>query len=60
MKNKHNEKIENLSSKLIAVNFAKWIAENKWYKQNRYDVWEKSGETTKTTSQLFDLFTNSI
>jgi hypothetical protein len=44
------------SSKSIAVDFAKWIADNKWYKQVRYDVWEKSGETTKSTSQLFDLF----
>jgi len=58
-----NESSENLnisdvsdSSKSIAVDFAKWIAENKWYKQIRYDIWEKSGETTKSTSQLFDLF----
>jgi hypothetical protein len=58
-----NESEENLnisdvsdSSKSIAVDFAKYIADNKWYKQVRYDVWEKSGETTKSTSQLFDLF----
>ena len=58
-----NEHQENLnisdvsdSSKSIAVDFAKYIADNKWYKQVRYDVWEKSGETTKSTSQLFDLF----
>ena len=44
------------SSKSIAVDFAKWIADNKWYKQIRYDVWEKSGVGSKSTSELFDIF----
>jgi hypothetical protein len=44
------------SSKTISVDFAKWIAENKWYKQMKYDIWEKSGNTSKSTSELFDMF----
>ena len=44
------------SSKSIAVDFAKWIADNKWYKQMKYDIWEKSGNTSKLTSELFDMF----
>ena len=44
------------SSKSITVDFAKWIADNKWYKQIRYDVWEKSGFGSKSTSELFDMF----
>ena len=58
-----NEATENLnisdvsdSSKTIAVNFAKWIADNKWYKQIRYDIWEKSGVRSKSTLELFDMF----
>ena len=69
--NKHiksfNEATENFnisdvsdSSKTIAIDFAKWIADNKWYKQIRYDVWEKSGFGSKSTSELFDMFIYSI
>lgn len=45
------------NSKFIAVDFAKWIADNKWYKQMKYDIWEKSGVVSKSTSELFDMFT---
>ena len=58
-----NEHQENLnisdagdSSKHIAVDFAKWIGDNKWYKQMKYDIWEKSGVGSKSTSELFNMF----
>jgi hypothetical protein len=44
----------------ISIDFAIWIASNKWYKQIRSfsaeHLWEKSGVGTKSTSELFDIF----
>ena len=45
-----------LMTKTIAINFSNWISENKWYKQSKYDVWEKTGVGSKTTSDLYDDF----
>lgn len=42
--------------KTIAIDFAKWIGENKWFKQIRYDIWEKTGTGSKTSSELYDMF----
>ena len=47
------------ASKSLAIEFANWIADNKWYRQTKYDSWEKSGESIKSSSQLFDLFINN-
>lgn len=46
--------------KKVSIDFAIWIASNKWYKQIRTfsteHLWEKSGVGTKSTSELFDMF----
>lgn len=43
-----------------AIKFAIWIADNKWYKQIKYDRWEKIGSAKSLTSlELFNLFLDS-
>ena len=38
------------------IDFAIWTADNGWFKQKKYDLWEKSGIGVKSSSQLFDLY----
>lgn len=47
---------KNEFDKKVSIDFAIWIASNKWYKQIRSHLWEKSGVGTKSTSELFDMF----
>ncbi len=42
--------------KPTCLDFARWIADNKWCKQDKCDIWEKTDVVSKSTSELFDMF----
>lgn len=48
--------------KKTSCDFAKWLADNKWHKQIKYDAWECYGVkykgSIKSTSELFDIFSD--
>lgn len=59
-KHKNNLEFENAYIDSICINFVKWVADNKWYKQTKYDIWEKSGVGLKSTLELFEIFKKTL
>jgi len=49
-------------TKSISIDFAKWLGDNRWQKNIRYDAWQTynrqlfDGSPALSTSELFDLF----